>query len=118
MAPRAFAACGLSDLTRLAAAALAAATMALARIARPRGELINVSKASVSVFGIVTPITFVAARRLLACAGFLVAPLALAAARLPFTAVFAVPLFRGRGGAFAIGVTSLEFQLHPWLELP
>ena len=68
-ASRAFATCGLSDLlTRAAAAALAAATSALAKISRPRSELTRLSSAFVSVFGTVTPITLVGAEALVLAA--------------------------------------------------
>src|SRR5829696_6414187 len=57
-ASRALATCGLSDLlTRAAAAALAAATSALARISRPRSELTRLSSAFVRVVGTRIPIT-------------------------------------------------------------
>src|SRR5215203_4031950 len=68
-ASRALATCGLSDLlTRAAAAALAAATSALAKISRPRSELTRLSSAFVSVFATVTPITFVGAEALVLAA--------------------------------------------------
>src|SRR4051812_41648344 len=55
--------CELSELfTRAAAAAVAAATRALARISRPRSELTRLSSAFFSVGGIRTPITLVDAR--------------------------------------------------------
>src|SRR4051812_10574086 len=60
---RALAGCELSELfTRAAAAAVAAATRALARISRPRSELTRLSSAFFSVRGIRTPITLVDAR--------------------------------------------------------
>ena len=62
-AMRALAGCELSELfTRAAAAAVAAATRALARISRPRSELTRLSSAFFSVHGIRTPITLVDAR--------------------------------------------------------
>src|SRR5215213_6417735 len=68
-ASRALVTCGLSDLlTRAAAAALAAATSALAKISRPRSELTRLSSAFVSVFGTVTPITLVGAEALVLAA--------------------------------------------------
>src|SRR5215207_2001691 len=68
-ASRALATCGLSDLlTRAAAAALAAATSALAKISRPRSELTRLSSAFLSVLGTVTPITLVGAEALVLAA--------------------------------------------------
>src|SRR5829696_4999008 len=73
-ASRALATCGLSDLlTRAAAAALAAATSALAKISRPRSELTRLSSAFVSVLGTVTPITLVGAEALVLAAFVFVA---------------------------------------------
>jgi hypothetical protein len=60
---RALAGSELSELfTRAAAAALAAATRALARISRPRSELTRLSRAFFSVGGIRIPITLADAR--------------------------------------------------------
>jgi hypothetical protein len=68
-ASRALVTCGLSDLlTRAAAAALAAATSALAKISRPRSELTRLSSAFVSVLGTVIPITLVGAEALVLAA--------------------------------------------------
>ena len=105
-ASRALATCGLSDLlTRAAAAALAAATSALAKISRPRSELTRLSSALVSVLGTVTPITLVGADAPARVAFVLVArffEVAALAAR-PLDLVYRV--FAARAlGAFAIPV--------------
>src|SRR5215218_4829118 len=105
-ASRALATWGLSGLlTRAAAAALAAATSALAKISRPRSELTRLSSAFVSVLGTLTPITLVGADAPARVALVLVArflEVAALAAR-PFDVVDRV--FAARAlGAFAIPV--------------
>src|SRR4051812_3166902 len=101
-ASRALVTCGLSDLlTRAAAAALAAATSALAKISRPRSELTRLSSAFVTVLGTVIPITLVGAEALVLAA--LVFEGGALAARRPFDVVERV--FAERAfGTFAIPV--------------
>ncbi len=115
-ASRALATCGLSDLlTRAAAAALAAATSALAKISRPRSELTRLSSAFVSVLGTVIPITLVGAEALVLAALAFVARFfeggALAARPLDVVdRVFAERVL----GAFAIRVILLRLIVpHP-----